>query len=260
MGVAEGAAAPVDVFFGRRAAAAAAATILVLDLVLVISGAPAKRRRIQEQRRLLIASVAGLPAELSELQQDSDEGRQAIFEAMGALDEVLNKGRKSGEIPAAVEIFPKASGLMGDARRARSELAGISLKIVSRSKSGITDVKKVAGLVGEDDLLYLETLEQALPVMIETQAAYIEMNSSLEGGMGLYEELFKRAEDFVKKVQGGFFRNRNEGASWFTIRTEDLVPEIQNFKQNLEGLVLRAQDAAGRATEAFRRVGEAAAR
>lgn len=243
---------------GRRAALAAAATLLATDILLLATGIPSQHRLAEETRRILTSSVAGLPAELSSLQRRSDEARRSIFEAMDALDDVLNKARNADGIAVAQESFGRAAERMDAARRASAELGGLTETIISRASSGGGYAKRLERQVDASDVSYLEALEAALPIMIEASRVYEEMNAALAGGLKLYEDLFRRTDDFFKKVRSGFFRNKREAAAWLTLHTEDIVPKIQDFKTMLEAIEERARLAAERARDAFHRVEEAA--
>lgn len=231
-----------------------AASLFLIDAGVLVSGLARERGRVTERRESLTASLNQLTDDLPVLQKESDGARRAVFDAMDAMDELLNLGRQAGGIPTAQEKFPRAAALMDAARGARASLPGITERILERAGGGREGASALKPLVEGADVGYVEALDRALELMMQTHRIHSEMNALMDRGFSAYEELASLTNDFLTKQRTDFFRNRREAAGWYSIRSEPLVPRIESFKQELESIVNRARKAARQATEAFDRV------
>lgn len=235
-----------------------AATLLVVDLLLLAAGIPRERGEARERRESLTQSVTALVRDLPDLQRDSDRARQAIVDAMDAMDELLNLGRKSEGISAAQEKLEHGAQLMDTARVAIGGLPATTEEILRRASAGREDAASLKSLVRGPDVLYLEALANALELMLETHRIYSGMDDVLDRGFKVYEELFALTSDYLSKQRSGFFRSRKEAASWYTLRTEGFAAKIVEFRSELEAIRVRAEQAVVRAEKAFDEVEEQA--
>lgn len=234
--------------------------VILIDVGLLAAGIPAKRGRLRERRDALTRSINELEKNLPLRQKESDDARQVILDAVDALDELLNLGRRSEDIAAAQQKLPAALQLMDAARGANARLPVLTEQIVTMANRGMSDSSGLMALVDEQDARYLGALSEALGVMIETHKTYSAMNALLDQGLKVYDELASLTNDYLTKQSSGFFRNNLEATRWYTLRADALLTRIEGFKADLQETNFQAQEAAVRAGQAFDRVEELADR
>lgn len=233
----------------------AAALLLAIasgDGLLLVTGIHRERRAHRDRVEALDRAVGTRSRALRRLQDESNDARAAVSAAFDAVDEILVLGRGPEGIPQAQARWPAAVSRMGSARQASLLLPGVTARLIAQARSGRDDLNERRRLGGDaSDLRYLDALDRALSLLIETHVVYSEMNRLISEGFRLYEELFLLTDTFLREQREGTYRNDREAADVYAFRTEHLVAPVARLKGDLGRLQESAERIGERALDAF---------
>lgn len=192
---------------------------------------------------------------VQELQDGSNEHRETISEAFDALDGISNSARAVGGtgISEAHGRLLSAAMLFDEARRSNIRLPVVTQQIIMQSRRGRKEIDLLLDLVAEGDLVYLNSFDGALELLIKTHQAYSRMNAKITEAFKLYEALFAIEDNFLTEEAAGGYRNRKEASRIFRERTASQVKILVTARAEIRGLDVAASDIAERAHDAFER-------
>lgn len=237
----------------RALIAAGAILVLIVDFILLISGAPAKEADRKNRMSDLDAGRVKTQSEISRLQTEYDQALVDVSGWFDILDEVLNLGRRVEGLEQSESRFRTAQGRHDPAQLAAKNLIPLSADILDEAQAGRRDLQELISLIQDaEDKAFLQSLDRAYELLIVTHGAYGRLNLKIQEGYGVYKELLDISEKFFSEA----FRTPRETASVYNIRTERLVPRINQFKTDYNALRQEALAGAQRTAEAFKRTTE----
>lgn len=240
--------------------AAVCGSIIAIDATLLLTGAHQQTGARREQLEALQSAIDGRLGDLRRLQSEADESRATLYLVVDALNEVVNLARRADTLGAAHQRWAEVIEGMPKAREAATALPDLTDGIVSASEGGRGEIALLRGLAGGGETLrYLSALDRAFSVMADIQVTYRELNERLTQGFELYEEIYAVTDDFLSKQRTGFFRSPKEAADFYVVRTDRFLLPIRDFRDELESLTRRIEEAAASAEAAFSAAEEAGA-
>lgn len=228
--------------------------VITLTIDSVLLAPPVVKKR--EQRRdvvILQARLFGRSDKLERFQATANANREAIAQALEALDSTLNLASKPNGtgLPEAKATFLQAEPMVGEARLALTRLPTSDSVIVREAKAGRQDIARLLALnKNESDVRYLGALDEALLLLIETQKEYAKLSVQLVDGFRLYEMLFERTSEFLNKA--GTYRNAKEASQVYVLATSDLIGPLVTLRNELDEIETRAATSAELTTRAFK--------
>lgn len=238
---------------GRLALLAAATLIFIADGALLASGATKEARQKKRQAAAVEKRLDGRIASLRSLQDQSNSQRSRVESAFNAVDELHNLASVVEGIPQADVRFPAARDSMDRAKTALDGLPQLTSKIIHEAEAGRAGIATLQRLVTDPARLrYLEALDRALDLLIQTHNIYSRANTAIAGGMKLYSDLLAATDTFLQRERSGGFRSRREAAASYTVTTEGTVASIQTFSAQLDAISKEAEASAKKTTEALK--------
>lgn len=199
--------------------------------------------------------------ELRTLQARSDDDRDAIFAVMDGMNEIVNLGRAPNGLAQARTLWEELAPSVEIARQATLDLPNVTKEILDSADAGRAEIRRLGRLLKDQNQEeYLNAVDAALQVMIDTHHVYEPLNAKMIEGFAIYEQLIAQTTELLSRQSEGGFRNDRSAADFYNLRTKDLLEQLNRFRTELDPLAKSAEEAAIRARDAFAAVERAQGR
>lgn len=234
-----------------------AVAIVSLDVSLLIGLLQPQRQTRAERRAALEQRVIRENNEVTNLQNQSDDSRDAIYGTIELLTDVLNTGRQPATAGQAIQSRDDIAARFAAAMAAKQALPNQTKQITSLAGTARRDALELREFRRDPRRQScLKSLSEAMGAMVEAQKSFTQLDNRLIQGFALYEDLQARTQEWFAKQDEGDFRTIKAQADWYTVRTASLVAPIQQFRTELAPFEQKATEAGARAKAAFDQVKE----
>ncbi|MFA5785399.1 MAG: hypothetical protein WDA71_00195 [Actinomycetota bacterium] len=188
-------------------------------------------------------------------QRSADGSLGSVEQAYQALAGTLDAARSAETLPGAKAGWAAVGPAVEEARRVVTGLAARMGRLGASSREALTALESAErGVSSAWEREYLAAERRAVESLAEYAVVSADVAALVEGAFGLYDDVYRRTEDFMRKYATGYFRTDKEAADWFALKMSDLVPGLRDFQAKVRE---PEEESAGKARAVEARYAEA---